>query len=564
MDYDLKITGGTVIDGTGRPGVRADVGIRAGRIAALGSVSGPAAQTIDAAGRIVAPGFVDIHTHYDAQVLWDRMVTISPWHGVTTVVMGNCGFGVAPTRQGHRELILRTLEKVEGMSLDALQAGLGTDWPFETFPEYLDTVERRGSAINLAAFVGHTPVRLYVMGEEAVERAATDAEVAEMRRIVCDAAAAGAIGFATSKAPTHVGYAGKPVPSRLAELSEIRALAGALPDAGGGIVQATVGPGLFFDEFETIARDSKQPLTWTALLAGMLGPGSHRMLLERSSALIRDGLRITPQVSCRPLNFDFNFKEPFAFESLPSFKPVSAADLAGKIRIYRDPAFRQALKDTFASPMAGPFSNCSNRIWISWCPSEPALQERTLADVAGARAQDPVDCMLDLALSTNLETRFRMAIVNYDEAEVAELLTDPNTVLGLSDAGAHASQLCDACFSTHLLGHWVREKGVLRLEEAIRMLTSRPADVVGITDRGRLVVGKPADVVVFDPDAVGAGNLRRVHDLPAGADRLIADAAGIDAVIGNGQVIRRNGEDVVAADGPLPGKLLRHGKAGGH
>src|SRR5215468_9078384 len=291
MDYDLKITGGTVIDGTGRPGVRADVGIRAGRIAALGSVSGPAAQTIDAAGHIVAPGFVDIHTHYDAQVLWDRMVTISPWHGVTTVVMGNCGFGVAPTRQGHRELILRTLEKVEGMSLDALQAGLGTDWPFETFPEYLDTVERRGSAINLAAFVGHTPVRLYVMGEEAVERAATDAEVAEMRRIVCDAAAAGAIGFATSKAPTHVGYAGKPVPSRLAELSEIRALAGALPDAGGGIVQATVGPGLFFDEFETIARDSKQPLTWTALLAGMLGPGSHRMLLERSSALIRDGLR---------------------------------------------------------------------------------------------------------------------------------------------------------------------------------------------------------------------------------------------------------------------------------
>src|SRR5262245_41759521 len=252
MDYDLRISGGTLVDGSGRPGVRGDVGIAGGRVVALGDAPGSAAQTIDATGLVVAPGFVDLHTHYDAQVLWDPLLSISPWHGVTTVVMGNCGFGVAPTRPAHRGLILRTLEKVEGMSLACLEAGLGADWPFETFPQYLDAVERRGMAINVGAFVGHTPVRLYVMGEEATERAATPDEVARMRALVAEALAAGALGFATSKAPTHVGYAGRPVPSRVAEIAEIAALAGALGAAGRGIMQATVGPGLFFDEFAAL------------------------------------------------------------------------------------------------------------------------------------------------------------------------------------------------------------------------------------------------------------------------------------------------------------------------
>jgi len=231
------------------------------------------------------------------------------------------------------------------------------------------------------------------------------------------------------------------------------------------------------------------------------------------------------------------------------------------MRIYRDPAFREALKDTFASAMAGPFTNCGERIWISSAPRDPALEERTIADVGRERGVHPVDVLLDLALESGLQARFRMAIVNYNEEEVAELLTDRHTVLGLSDAGAHASQLCDACFSTHLLGHWVRETHVLQLEEAIRMLTSRPAEVMGITDRGRLAVGMPADVVIFDAQTIGASKLRRVHDMPAHADRLIADAAGIDAVIVNGRVIRRAGVDMVDPGGPLPGKLLRNGCA---
>jgi N-acyl-D-amino-acid deacylase len=561
MDYDLKIRGGTIIDGSGAPGIDGDIGIRDGRIVAIGDAMGSAAATIDADGRAVAPGFVDIHTHYDAQVLWDPLLSISPWHGVTTVVMGNCGFGVAPTRPEHRSLVLRTLEKVEGMSFEALEAGLGTEWPFETFPQYLDALERRGAAINLAAFVGHTPVRLYVMGEEATERAATADEIGRMRAIVRAALDAGAVGFATSKAPTHVGYAGKPVPSRAAELEEILELARALGDVGHGVVQATAGPGLFFEQFAEITRACGRPVTWTALLAGMLGPGSHRMLLERSIDLIREGYPVTPQVSCRPLLFDFDFEEPFAFESLPLFRQVSAADHDGKLRIYRSPSFRQELKDTFASGMAGPFAASTERIYVSSYPPEPALEERRIEAVAHERGVHPVDLMLDLALASGLRARFRMAIVNFDEDAVAELLTDRHTVLGLSDAGAHASQLCDACFSTHLLGHWVRDTGVLGLAEAVRMLTSRPAEVLGLTDRGRLAAGAPADIVVFDPRTVGASALRRVHDLPAGADRLIADATGIDAVIVNGTVIRHNGRDTVDPHGPLPGRVLRGGRA---
>jgi N-acyl-D-aspartate/D-glutamate deacylase len=563
MDFDLVVRGGTIVDGTGRPGVRGDVGIRGGQIAALGEVKGRAAQTVDAGGLVVAPGFVDVHTHYDAQVMWDRMLTISPWHGVTTVVMGNCGFGVAPTRPDHRGLIMRTLEKVEGMSLDALEAGLGRAWPFETFPQYLDAVERRGTALNVAVLLGHTPLRLYVMGEDATERPATPDEIARMRAIVREAIDAGAIGFATSKASTHIGYAGKPVPSRAAAFAEVEALAGALGEAGRGILQATVGRELFFKEFETLARATGRPVTWTALLAGMMGPGSHRELLEKSRALVKQGLQVVPQVTCRTLNFEFQLKEPFIFESMSVFRPISVADHAGKVRLYGDPDFRRAFKESFDRPRKGAvFAGLSwARTWISWYPPDPSLEERMVSEVAAERGVDPTDLVLDMALATNLDARFRMAVFNHDEAEVIELLTEPDTVLGLSDAGAHASQLCDACFSTYLLSRWVREKQAIALPEAIRMLTSRPAEVFGIADRGRLATGLAADVVVFDPATVGASKLRRVHDLPAGADRLVADASGIEAVIVNGTIVRRAGRDAVAPDGALPGALLRNGRA---
>ena len=561
MDCDLVIRGGTVVDGTGAPGERADVAVKDGRIVAVGDVSARAERTIDATERVVAPGFIDIHTHYDAQILWDRMLTISPWHGVTTVVMGNCGFGVAPTRPDHRGLILRTLEKVEGMSLATLEAGCGMDWPFETFPQYLDTVERRGMAINVGALVGHTPVRLYVMGEEATERAATVEETARMRAIVSEAITAGAIGFATSKSPTHVGYAGKPVPSRLAEFDEVKAIAGGLGALGRGMVQATAGPGLFLSEFSELAKETGRTITWTALLAGMMGKGSHRMFLDQSEAIVKQGIPVVPQVSCRPLNFEFDLAEPFVFESMPAFRTISGDDRDGKARAYRDPSFRGLVKDALANAMAGVFSFSWDRMVVSYYPPDPKLEERGMVEVARARGVDPTDLMFDLALETDLKARFRMSVVNFDEDEVAELLTNPVTMLGLSDAGAHASQLCDACFSTHLLGHWVREKKTLTLEQAVRMLTSRVADVMGITDRGRLAPGLAADVTVFDPDTVGCSSLRRVHDLPGGTERLVADAFGVNAVVVNGVVVREGGRDAVKPDGALPGRLLRGGKA---
>ncbi len=561
MAYDLKITGGSIIDGTGKPRYLGDVGVSGGKVVALGAAPDEARETIEAKGRVVAPGFVDIHTHYDAQVLWDRMLTISPWHGVTTVVMGNCGFGVAPTRPGHRDLIVRTLEKVEGMSVAALEAGMGSDWGFETFPQYLDAIEKRGTAINVGAMIGHTPLRLYVMGEEATERAATPEEISRMRAIVREALEAGAVGFATSKAPTHVGYKGKPVPSRVAEFEEIRALAGALGETGKGVMQATIGKGLLFDEFALLSRENHINLSWTALLAGRLRRGiGHQEQLARSLELRRQGYNVFPQVTPRPLNFEYQLKEPFIFESMSLFRPISAADFAGKKELYGDAAFRRAFRQKMDEAPDDIVKGFRHTI-IAECAADPALEERSLIEVAEERGVHPIDLLLDLGLSTELEARFRMPVANHDEEQVAELLLNPEMVVGLSDAGAHASQLCDACQGTYLLARWVREKRALSLEEAIRMLTSRPAEVFGIADRGRLAEGRPADIVVFDPETVGASPLRRVWDMPGGANRLVADASGIDAVIVNGTLVRRGGEDVLDAAGALPGKLLRNGRA---
>ena len=556
--YDLLIRGGTLVDGTGAPAATGDLGIRDGRIAALGEVPGTAERTIDATGRVVSPGFVDIHTHYDAQVFWDRMLSISPWHGVTSVVVGNCGFGIAPTRPEHRDLILRTLENVEGMSLEALRAGVGDDWPFETFPQFLDAIERRGPAINVGALVGHTPVRLYVMGEQATEREATADEIAQMHGIVADALRAGAVGFATSQSATHVGYAGRPVPSRAASLAEIEALADALGEAGHGLLQATIGRGFFLEQFEKIQKRTGRPVSWTALLAGAMGPDGHRRVLEQSAKLQADGISVIPQVSCRPLNFEFQMKAPFPFESMSLFKPVSAADHDGKKAIYADPEFRAAFRERgFRGSLAQGWENAV----VSSHPPDPSLEDRNVSELAAERGVHPVDLVLDLSLASNLETRVRMGLLNTDEDTVAELLSDPATMVGLSDAGAHASQLCDACFSTHLLQRFVRERRTLSLEAAVRLLTSRSAEVFGLHDRGRLAEGLAGDVTVFDPDTVGCGPLERVNDLPAGADRLISRAEGIDAVIVNGTIIREHGEDAVDLDGELPGRVLRGGQA---
>ena len=560
MSYDLKITGGTIVDGTGRPGFVGDLGIKDGKVVALGKADGAGDTTIDATGKVVSPGFVDVHTHYDAQILWDRMLSISPWHGVTTTVIGNCGFGVAPTKAIHRKLIMQTLEKVEGMSLEALEAGLGMNWPFETFPQYLDALEKRGSAINVAALFGHTPLRLYVLGEESTERAATADEIAVMKKLVREAMDAGAIGFGTSVSVSHNGYAGKPVPSRQATVDEMDQLVSVMGDMKRGLMQITIGRDFSTRHMAEVSRKYGVPVTWTALLSYLYGPGGHRKQLDLAAEQRKSGALVIPQVSCRPLNFEFTFAEPFIFDVMKFMNELAVEEAKApgtRRRAYADPAWREKLRSE-VTPL---FRNWWDRVIIAWAPSARELEEQPLAQVAARLGKDPVDLALDLALANDLQARFRMAVMNFDEKEVAELITDPNTIIALSDAGAHASQLCDACYSTYLLGHWVRERKTFTIEQAVHNLTQRPAEMFGISDRGLLAEGRPADVVVFDPKTVGPGSLKRVYDLPAGADRLVSEASGIDAVIVNGKLIRRDGKDTVAANDKLPGRLLRHGRA---
>ena len=556
MSYDLKVTGGTIIDGTGAPRFLGDLGIKNGKVVAMGSAPSEAVRTIDATGKIVSPGFVDIHTHYDAQVMWDPMVSCSPWHGVTTIVMGNCGFSVAPTRPEHRDLIMRTLENVEGMSVEALRAGLG-DWGFETFPEYLDALQNNGCAVNMAAMIGHTALRMYVMGEDATEREATAEEIATQRRLVTEALEAGALGFATSRANTHVGYGGRPVPSRMATPEEIIEIAQALGDVS-GVMQATQGRGLSHDEFARVAETTGANVSWTALLASAVGPGSHLKDVEEAHALAARGLPVYPQVAVQPVQFDMSWKAPFIYEGMRLFQPVAQSDFEGRKAYYADQDWRALFKEKAGN--GGKIGDRWARTEISSYPLDPSMEGRNVQQMADEMGQDPVDLMLDMALDANLDMRIVQDVLNHDRDEIDELLHDATTVIGLSDAGAHASQLCDAKYSTEFLSTFVRDRQSFDLETAVHMLSQRPAQVFGIEDRGFLAEDGFADVVIFDADEVGHNGKRRVFDLPSGADRLISDAVGINAVIVNGTLIREDGADTVSSSDSLPGKLLRNGK----
>lgn len=548
---DLVLRGGRVIDGTGSPAQSADVGVEGDRIVAVGDVgSTKGAEVVELDGLALAPGFVDIHTHYDAQVTWDGDLTPSCWHGVTSVVMGNCGFSIAPTRPEDRGVIARTLENVEGMSVEALTEGI--DWSFETFPEYLDALERTPTRLNVAAMIGHTALRIYALGDEANERAATAEEVERMRAIVGEAIDAGAIGFATSKSPTHSGDAGKPVPSRLAEIDEITRIASVMGEKDRGTFQATIGPGFYVKELAALSETIGRPVTWTALLTMSEAPGRAKETLEQQASL---GGEVWPQIACRPLVFQITLEDPFPFAMAPGFDEVLAAPRAQRADIYADLSWRERVRPGL------------DRVWgHTWGKNTIDETERhlelrhgpSLAEIGAARGQHPMDAMIDLALEEDLKTRFSIVLVNDGDDEIGELLRDNRAVLGLSDAGAHASQICDACFSTHLLGHWVRERGAISLEQAVHRLTAHAANVFRIPDRGVLRPGAYADLCAFDPDTVGVSGVDRVYDLPAGADRLLARSTGIEHVWVNGEAIRLDGKDV---DGARPGRLIRGGTA---
>ena len=556
--YDIKIVGGTIIDGSGTARFHGDVGITGGLIRSIGSVPGPAATVIDAHGRVVCPGFVDIHTHYDAQVLWDRHLTVSPWHGVTTAVIGNCGFGIAPTRSSDREYIMRTLETVEGMSVDVLRSGIGATWPFESFPDYLTAIERAGTSINIAVLAGHTPLRMYVMGLDSLKREANETELAEMKSLLRGAMQAGAIGFATSRAALHYAFDGYPVPSRSASLRELEELFATMAEFDRGIMQVSAGPDIGVEEMGRLSTKYGRPISWAALLANPGAKPGALAIMDKVREARRAGAAIWPQVSCRPLQFDFSFREPYPFGALPLFEPIRSANDEQKKAIYADPDWRTRFRG-INGPGHNFLTGWEERTVVSINPCLPETEGLPLSAVAREMGKTSVDFVLDTTIQSNMVARFRLDAVNFDEIEVAALLqrADCEAVLGLSDAGAHADQLCDACYSTHLLGYWVREKDLMPLERAINILTKHPADVFGIADRGLLAPGWPADVVVFDPETVSASKLRRTHDLPGGGERLVSDASGIDAVLVNGSIIRKGTRNTVTDADALPGKLLR-------
>ncbi len=553
MSADIVIRGGTVIDGTGTPGRQADVAITGDTVAEIGDgLEGK--RTLDASGQVVAPGFIDVHTHYDAQVFWDPALTPSCWHGVTRVIAGNCGFSIAPCRPEHRALLGRTLEHVEDMNLATLEAGI--PWDFETFPEYLDSVARHGTVLNFGAYVGHTAVRLYVMGEDGYVRAEpTERELAEMQRVVAESVAAGAAGFATSSSATHSGDAGRPVPSRLADLAELDALLQPLHDLGRGVAALLPGERIKHADVYEIQRRIRRPLTWTALLT-VKGIPYHEKVIAANDAARAEGVEVWPQVSVRPLVFSMNLREPFTFNMVPIFAELIAEGETVRRERYADPEWRaRALDELMTRALVKPKWDV---LTVSESTAHPELVGRTLDDIATEHGTTPFDVMLDLSLEEDLHTRFRAVLANDDDDAIAWLLGREGVLLGLADSGAHVSQLCDACFATELLSRFVREREAISLEHAIHKLTGEPAQVFGLRDRGLLQEGMAADVTVFDPTTVAPGPLRRVRDFPADGERLVADApSGVTHVLVNGTPIRIDGEPVADAVEARPGRVLR-------
>jgi N-acyl-D-aspartate/D-glutamate deacylase len=544
---DLLLRGGLVVDGTGTPARPADVAVAGDRITAIDAPGrlDPARGTevVDLEGLALAPGFIDVHTHYDAQILWDGDLTPSSWHGITSVVMGNCGFGVAPTRPEHRDLIVRTLENVEGMSMEALNEGI--DWCFQTFPEYLAAIDVRRKRINVAAFVGHSALRLFVVGAE--ERAATADEVAMMQGLVREAMQQGAIGFSTSRQPNHQGAYGRPVPSRFAEVDEVYALTSVLGDLGKGVVAVSIGPGLFVDQFSDMAVKFGVPVTWTALVARADRPGAALRTVERGAALPGE---VYPQIACRPIVMQMSVADPTPLGEVDEWKEVLALRRDRRADLYKDQAWRdRARPATLAA-----WSHRWSKIDVEETRNHPDLIGLKLDRLAAMRATNPFDLMLDLALADDLTTRFRVVMDNDGDDEIGDLLADKRTLLGLSDAGAHASQLCDACYSTHLLGHWVRERKALSLEDAVWRLTGQPRQAFRVADRGLVQKGFFADLVAFDPDRVGTSPVERVSDQPGGADRLLVRSTGVEHMWVNGVATRVAGEEVA---GVAPGRLIR-------
>jgi len=556
MAYDLLIKNGLLVDGTGAPARRADVAIAGGTIAEIGRVTGGATAVIDAADLVVAPGFIDPHTHYDAQICWDGAVTPSSWHGVTSVIMGNCGVGIAPCKPKAREVAMRDLVNVEAIPFDVLNMGITWDW--ETFPEFLEAAAKRNPSLNLGFLAPLTPFRHYVMGEASMERAATHDETARIKALLGEAIDAGAFGFSTTILNQHMGYQGRPLACRNASRDELKVYANALKERGKGAIEIALTRKIAVmddEEYELLdflLRESGRHVTFLALFDRDDIPEAVRDTLRKAAPLIARGAR--PQTSPLPLTRDINMRSPFSFAAFPSWKRVFVdKSKPAQAAVYADPTFRNQFREELKRPMA--FGNWERiNVHEVSSPALKALEGRSVADLAREQGKDGVDAFLDLTLQADLDIEFTMASFNTRVDRMTEILNDKSVLVALGDGGAHVDMLCDAGYPTYLLGTWVRERQALTLEEGVRRLTSDPAEVFGVKGRGRLAPGLAADVAIFDAARVGSTNRgERRFDLPGGAKRMVMPSRGVEYTVVNGVVTWADGK----LTGAAAGRVLR-------
>ena len=561
MSYDLVIKNGMVIDGSGMPRYRADIGVQDGKIARIGRINEAADEIIDAEGHVVTPGFVDGHTHMDAQVFWDPLGSCSCYHGVTSVVMGNCGFTLAPCRETEADLVFRNLERAEDIAREAMLEGI--DWRWETFADYLDAVDALPKGINYSGYIGHSALRTYVMGERAFQDQASEDDLAAMTQEVRRAIEAGAIGFSTSRSRSHQTADDRPVASRIAGFDEVQAIVRTMGDVGAGIFQlATDARGdqddlrRAYDELKALSIETGRPITFGSL-SRREKPGAWRVNFDMIEQANQDGARIFAQVHSREINILLSFETTMPFDKWEAWREVRALPLEEQKAALRDPETKQKLVDVASRPYDGPMivgAEARPPVWeYFYVMDRIERPHRSVAEIAEERGVAPAEAMIDLALEHDFKLFFRQPAANEDQDDALALMKHPRSVVTFSDSGAHVSQIMDSSLQTHLLSHWVREEQAFTLEEAVRLITYDTATQWGFHDRGLLREGLCADIVVFDPDRIMPRMPEVVHDLPAGATRLKQFADGILCTVVNGQVVLRKNEHT----GAYPGQLLR-------
>ena len=562
MSHDLLIKNGTIVDGSGEPGFLGNVAISDGRITELGDVEGRAQHVVDADGHVVSPGFVDGHTHMDAQVFWDRLGSCSCYHGVTSVVMGNCGFTLAPCREREADLVFRNLERAEDISRDAMLAGI--DWQWETYPEYLDALDRVPKGINYAGYIGHSALRTYVMGPRAFTDAASDDELKAMGEQVQAAVRAGAVGFSTSRSRNHQTSDHKPVSSRLADWDEVRYLVTEMRKTGAGMFEIAAedtggDPDKISDyqqRLKQLALDTGAPVTW-GMFSSRRNPAYWRSFFSLLDDVDASGGTMFAQVHSRALNVIYTFESNTPFDSWELWRDIRKLPLPEQREHLTDPVTKARLVeiangDSERHKQRSILVRPPNWHWV-FIMDEPSGGERRMDEVARERGVTPSELMIDLALESDFKALFRQPIANETDDDIVEMMTHPKAVVTFSDSGAHVSQIMDSSLQTHLFSHWVRDERALSVEEAVHLVTAQPAQRWGLTDRGLLKEGNAADVIVFDPETIGPNMPEVVHDLPSGARRLKQTAQGIKTSIVNGEVFLQDNEHT----GSQSGRLLR-------